>query len=130
MSRLTRDGSAEPVSRDQIFRRERGQGKKNIFSCSADQKQDWQTYAVDPYSCYIDETIHTNNLRFIYTYEYSTIRGVLELGSVPFSYVLLYKVPYVSVYVVDRPAIDCGVFAIGSVSDRCNAESIKQVLHH
>ena len=27
MSRLTRDGTAEPVSRDQILRRERGQGK-------------------------------------------------------------------------------------------------------
>ena len=26
MSRLTRDGTAEPVSRDQIIRRERGQG--------------------------------------------------------------------------------------------------------
>ena len=26
MSRLTRDGTAEPVSRGQIFRRERGQG--------------------------------------------------------------------------------------------------------
>ena len=30
MSRLTRDGTAEPISRDQILRRERGQGK-NIF---------------------------------------------------------------------------------------------------
>ena len=47
MSRLTRDGTAESVSRDQILRRERGQG--NIFSCSADHKQDWQPYPVDPY---------------------------------------------------------------------------------
>ena len=30
-----RDGTAEPVSRDQIFRRERGQGNIH-FSCSAD----------------------------------------------------------------------------------------------
>ena len=30
MTRLTRDGTAEPVSRDQILRRNRGQGK-NIF---------------------------------------------------------------------------------------------------
>ena len=30
MSRLTRDGTAEPVSRDQILRRERGQGKLNF----------------------------------------------------------------------------------------------------
>ena len=34
MSRLTPDGTAEPVSRDQILRRERGQGIIN-FSCSA-----------------------------------------------------------------------------------------------
>ena len=52
MSRLTRDGTAEPVSRDQILRRERGQG--NIrFPCSADHVQDWQPYPVDPYSCYM-----------------------------------------------------------------------------
>ena len=35
MSRLTRDGTAEPVSRDQF---------------SADHEQDWQPYPVDPYS--------------------------------------------------------------------------------
>ena len=45
MSRLTRDGTAEPVSRDQIIRRERGQG--NIHCpCSADHEQDWQLYPV------------------------------------------------------------------------------------
>ena len=50
MSRLTRDGTAEPVSRDQILRHERGLG--NIpFSCSADHVQDWQPYPVDPYPC-------------------------------------------------------------------------------
>ena len=47
MSRLTRDGVAEPVSRDQILRRERGQGNIN-FLFSADHKQDWQPYPVDP----------------------------------------------------------------------------------
>ena len=66
MSRLTRDGAAEPVSRDQILRRERGQ--ENIdFPCSADHVQDWQPYPVDPYSCYIYVmvmTIHT----YIHTY--------------------------------------------------------------
>ena len=40
MSRLTRDGTAEPVSRDQILGRERGQGK-NHFPCSADHELDW-----------------------------------------------------------------------------------------
>ena len=51
MSRLTRDGTAEPISRDQILRRERGQGNINV-PCSADHEQDWQSYPVDPYSCY------------------------------------------------------------------------------
>ena len=51
MSRLTRDGTAEPVSLDQILRRERGLGNIN-FPCSADHEQDWQPYPVDPYSCY------------------------------------------------------------------------------
>ena len=32
MSRLTRDGTAKPVSRDQILRRERGQGKNHYGS--------------------------------------------------------------------------------------------------
>ena len=50
MSRLTRDGTAEPVSRGQILRRERGQGNTH-FPCSADHEQDWQSYPVDPHSC-------------------------------------------------------------------------------
>ena len=47
MSRLTRDGMAEPVSRDQILRPVRGQGNIH-FPCSADHEQDWQPYPVDP----------------------------------------------------------------------------------
>ena len=49
MSRPRRDGTAEPVSRDQILRDVRGQGNIN-FPCSADHDQDWQLYPVDPYS--------------------------------------------------------------------------------
>ena len=49
MSRLTRDGTAEPVSREQILRPVRGQGNVH-FPCSADHEQDWQPYPVDPYS--------------------------------------------------------------------------------
>ena len=49
MSRLTRDGTAELVSRDQILRHVRGQGNIH-FPCSADDEQDWQPYPVDPYS--------------------------------------------------------------------------------
>ena len=52
MSRLARDRTTESVSRDQILRRERGQGNIN-FPCSANHEQDWQPYPVDPYSCYM-----------------------------------------------------------------------------
>ena len=38
MSRLMRDGTAEPVSRDQILRRERGQTIIH-FPCSAEHEQ-------------------------------------------------------------------------------------------
>ena len=37
--RLTRDGTVEPVSRDQILRRGCGQGNIH-FPCSADHEQD------------------------------------------------------------------------------------------
>ena len=49
MSKLARDGIAEPVSpvsRDQILRCER----LIHFPCSADHEQDWQAHPVDPYS--------------------------------------------------------------------------------
>ena len=52
MSRLARDGTAEPVSPDPFLRRERGQGNIN-FQCSAYHKQGWQPYPVDPYSRYM-----------------------------------------------------------------------------
>ena len=54
MSRLTRDGTAEPVSRDQILRHARGQGNIH-FPCSADHEQDWQLYPVDPCSAICDD---------------------------------------------------------------------------
>ena len=61
ISRLTGDGTAEPVSQDQILWHEHGQGNFPFFFCSADHVQDWQPYPVDPYSCYMcDHTyIHT-----------------------------------------------------------------------
>ena len=58
MSRLTRDGMAEPVSRDQILRHARGQGNIS-FPCSADYEQDWQPYPVDPYSAIRDDHTYT-----------------------------------------------------------------------
>ena len=67
MSRLTRDGTAEPVSRDQILRHARGQGNVH-FPCSADHEQDWQPYPVDPYSAICDD--HTYIHTYIHTYMY------------------------------------------------------------
>ena len=43
MSRLTRDGTAGPISRDQILRHARGHGEY-YFPCLADHEQDWQPY--------------------------------------------------------------------------------------
>ena len=65
MSRLTRDGTAEPVSRDQILRHARGQGNVH-FPCSADHEQDWQPFPVDPYSAICDNHtyIHTCTPQF------------------------------------------------------------------
>ena len=67
MSRLTRDGTAEPVSRDQILRHAQGQGNIN-FPCSADHEQDWQPYPVDPYSGICDDHryIHTCVAIFVF----------------------------------------------------------------
>ena len=88
MSRLTRDGTAEPVSRDQILRHARGQGTIH-FPCSADHEQDWQPYPVDPYSAICDHTyIHTYILDSccdIYLLQYIglILRGSPELGGSP-----------------------------------------------
>ena len=50
MSRLTRDGTAGPVSRE--FSGANGDREISIFDGSADHKQNWQPYPVDPYSAY------------------------------------------------------------------------------
>ena len=65
MSRLTLDGTAEPVSGDHILRRE--QGQRNIhIPCSTDHEQDWQPYPVDPSLAICDDQ-HTpcSNWRLI-----------------------------------------------------------------
>ena len=71
MSKLTRDGTAEPVSRDQILRRERGQ-RINHFSCSdADHEQDWQPCpAARPILTTIVLHTHTAVVMHIYIYTY------------------------------------------------------------
>ena len=58
MSRLMRAGTAEPVSRDQILRHERGQGDIH-FPVQVDHEQDWQPYPVDPYPYYMCDILCT-----------------------------------------------------------------------
>ena len=53
ISKLTRDGTAEPVSRDQILRHERGQRIIHFPCSAADHEQDWQP-------CPVVRAIHTN----------------------------------------------------------------------
>ena len=61
MNRLTRDGTVEIISRDQIYRCEQGQGNIH-FPCSADHEQDWQPYPVDPYTLLaICVTVHDDS---------------------------------------------------------------------
>ena len=60
MNRLARNETVEPVSLDQIFRRERGQGNVS-FPCSADHQQDWQPYPVDLYSAICDDHTYMHN---------------------------------------------------------------------
>ena len=62
MNRLmTRDGTADPVLRDQILGAN-GDRQTSIFPCSADDEQDyWQLYPVDPHSAICNDYtyIHT-----------------------------------------------------------------------
>ena len=71
LSKLTRDGTAEPVSRDQILRHARGQWNIH-FPCSADHEQDWQPCPVDPYSAICDD--HT----YIHTYIHPELEYILS----------------------------------------------------
>ena len=77
MSKLTRDGTAEPVSRDQILRRERGQRIIHFLCSAADHEQDWQP-------CPVVRVIHPNNIvlpthtavvthTYIYSYYTTTV---------------------------------------------------------
>ena len=53
------DRPAEPNSRDQILKREQGQGKFR-FPFLADHKQDWQPHPVDAQSAERDDHTHTH----------------------------------------------------------------------
>ena len=73
IGRLTRDGTAEPVSRDQVFRHARGQGNISL-PCSADHEQDWQPYPVDPYSAICDDHTYIQ----LHNYFYYVLKHVFD----------------------------------------------------
>ena len=79
MSKLTRDGTAEPVSRDQILRRERGQRIFHFLCSAADHEQDCQP-------CPVVRAMHTNIVLHTHTavdtYIYSRCPG-LPASSLP-----------------------------------------------
>ena len=86
MSRLTRDATtAERISRDQIVRRERGQGNIQQFPCSADPEQDWRPYPVDPYSCYMCDD-HT----YIHFYIYIIYKYIYIIYKYIYIYIFIY----------------------------------------
>ena len=77
MIRLTQDGTAKPVSRDQILRRERGQG--NIHSlCSSDHEQVWQFYPVGPYSDDFTYILYLYIQQYLYIYIICTMNAAVE----------------------------------------------------
>ena len=91
MSRLTRDGTAEPVSRDQILRHARGQGNIH-FPCSADHEQDWQPYPVDPYSAICDDHTYIHTYIGMKAIAATVVNDVEPLLSTPTIYVDVAKV--------------------------------------
>ena len=77
MSRLTRDGTAEPVSRDQILRHARGQGNIH-FPCSADHEQDWQPYPVDLYSAICDDHTYMHTMGLVSRLDMNTCQTSIK----------------------------------------------------
>ena len=73
-SRLTRERTAETVSRDLIPRREQAQGNLH-FPCSADLEQDWQQFS---YSIIRDD--HTYVRTYIHTYIHAANSNIVEIN--------------------------------------------------
>ena len=82
MSKLTRDGTAEPVSRDQILRRKRGQRIIHFPCSAADHEQDWQP-------CPVVRAIHTNIL--VLHIRTAVVTHVWDVSSIPANGIFLTK---------------------------------------
>ena len=118
MSRLTRDRTAEPISRDQILRHVRGRTGNIYFPCSADREQDWQPYPVDPYSAICDDHtyIHT-----VHTYIYCNVH--------PTRHGLQYPPPYIHTYIHTYQYIQGGHTLQRCPMARCGCASCPSLRH-
>ena len=114
MSRLTWDGTAEPVSRDQILRHARGQGNI-IFPCSTDHEKDWQPYSVDPYSAICDD--HT----YIHTYRHRFLPALAKIvpAVVPYASNVYAREPPKFLFALDSGGLEAVELARG-VQQKCN----------
>ena len=63
-----RDEMVDPVSRDRILRRERGQEEDAKKLCSADHELDWQQYPID-----FDHTLLKVVTTYMHTYIHTYI---------------------------------------------------------
>ena len=73
----------QPISRDQILRRERGKGEK-YFLFLADHEQDWQPYPVDPYSAIYGDRPHTHTeVHNMHTYSDTFLYHILSSSVCP-----------------------------------------------
>ena len=101
MSRLTRDGTAEPVSRDQILRHARRQGNIH-FPCSADHEQDWQPYRL------IHTLLYVMAIRtYIHTQEEGHTRFLIRLLSAVLALIFLAITIQPFLSLVDREVEFC-----------------------
>ena len=101
MSKLTRDGTAEPVSRDQILWRER-ERRNIIFSVQLTTELDWQLYPFGPYSAKSANYTHVRcsffayktNIQQIYYTNTSAVYSNTTLVLVFFVFVFLLYLTY------------------------------------
>ena len=85
MSRLTRDGTAELVSRDQTLTHVHGPG--NIqFPCSADHEQDWQPYPVGPYSAICDDHTYSHTYCWTPTFRIRALMNNVQVNTAHVQY--------------------------------------------
>ena len=82
ISRLTRDGTAEPVSRDQTLSRERGQGNIHFPWCRIGNKANL-TRLIDPYSCSMCDHTYTYIHQTTYYTRDGTAETAVSRGQIP-----------------------------------------------